>query len=93
MPVEDANKEWSEDESPYQTVARIKIPKQEAYSDARRQYVDSLSFSPAHSLEAHRPLGSIMRARLRAYPEMARVRRQGNNESLNEPTSVDEVPA
>jgi hypothetical protein len=93
MPVEDANKEWSEEESPYLPVARIKLPRQEAYSDARQQYVDSLSFSPAHSLEAHRPLGSIMRARLRAYPEMSRVRRQGNNEPLSEPTSIDEVPA
>jgi hypothetical protein len=93
MPVEDASKEWSEEESPYEPVARIKLPRQEAYSDARRQYVDSLSFSPAHSLEAHRPLGSIMRARLHAYPEMSRVRRQGNNEPLSEPTSIDQVPA
>lgn len=93
MPVEDANTEWSEDESPYKTVARIRLLKQEAYSEARRQFVDSLSFSVAHCLEAHRPLGSIMRARLKAYPEMSRLRRQGNNEPQAEPTSIDEVPA
>ena len=93
MPVEDATQEWSEDESPYKTVARIRLPKQEAYSEARQQYVEGLSFSPAHSLEAHRPLGSIMRARLRAYTEMSRIRRQGNNNPLAEPTSLDEVPA
>ena len=93
MPVEDANKEWSEDESPYKTVARIRLPKQEAYSEARQQYVDSLSFSVAHCLEAHRPLGPIMRARLKAYPDLARLRRQGNNEPQAEPASIDEVPA
>ena len=92
MPVEDASKEWSEEESPYLPVARIYLPQQEAYSEARQQYVEALSFSIAHSLEAHRPLGSVMRARLRAYPEMARLRRQGNGEPLGEPTSIDQVP-
>ena len=80
MPVEDASQEWSETESPYLPVARIRLPRQEAYSEARQAYIESLSFSVAHSLEAHRPLGSIMRARLRAYPVMASLRRQGNQE-------------
>jgi hypothetical protein len=93
MPVEDATKEWSEEESPYLPVARIRLPQQEAYSEARQQYVEALSFSPAHSLEAHRPLGSIMRARLHAYPALAAVRRQGNHQPLAEPTSIDQVPA
>ncbi|GAB3702751.1 catalase family protein [Spirosoma flavus] len=92
MPVEDANKEWSEEESPYVPVAQMRLPKQDAYSEGRQQYVESLSFSPAHSLEAHRPLGSIMRARLRAYPELSRVRRSGNNQPLEEPTSIEQVP-
>ncbi|WP_262893166.1 hypothetical protein [Spirosoma validum] len=38
-------------------------------------------------------LGSVMRARLKAYPEMSRVRRQGNNQPQTEPNSIDEVPA
>ncbi len=93
MPVEDANKEWSEADSPYQPVARIRLPRQDAYSEARQQYVEALSFSPAHSLEAHRPLGSIMRARLQAYPTLSSIRRTGNNQPLEEPTSIDAVPA
>lgn len=93
MPIEDASKEWSEAESPYQPVARIRLPRQEAYSDARQAYVEGLSFSPAHSLEVHRPLGSIMRARLQAYPAMSQRRRQGNHNPLGEPTSIDQVPA
>ncbi|RZK27887.1 MAG: catalase, partial [Hymenobacter sp.] len=93
MPIEDATKEWSEQDSPYLPVARIRLPRQEAYSEARQHYVEGLSFSPAHTLEAHRPLGSIMRARLQAYPAMSQIRRQGNHDPLGEPTSIDQVPA
>ena len=93
MPIEDVNKEWSADESPFVTVAHLKLPKQNAYSDARRAYFDdALSFSPAHSLAAHRPLGSIMRARLRAYPEMSSVRRNATGRNIGEPASIDDIP-
>ena len=44
-------------------------------------------------LAAHRPLGSIQRARLAAYPHMARARLQANGRSLAEPRSIEEVPA
>lgn len=93
MPVEDASVEWPEDKSPYRTVARLRLPRQDAFSPARRDYVDGLSFCVSHSLAAHRPLGSIMRARLHAYPAMARLRRQANGVPLREPASIDEVPA
>ena len=63
MPVEDPSVEWPEDKSPYQGVAKITVKPQNAYSPARRVYVDEeLSFNPFHALEAHRPLGNIMRA-------------------------------
>lgn len=93
MPVEDASVEWPEEKSPYRTVARLRLPRQEAYSPARRAFVDGLSFCVSRSLAAHRPLGSIMRARLRAYPVMSRLRREANGTPLQEPTSIDEVPA
>ncbi len=94
MPVENANTEWSEEASPYKAVARLTLPRQEAYTEARRAYVDeALSFCPSHSLAAHRPLGSIMRARLRAYPEMSAHRRTKNGRPLTEPRSIEEVPA
>ena len=93
MPVEDASKEWPEQESPYRTVARLAFPRQDAFTEARRRYVDEdLSFCVSHSLVAHRPLGSIMRARLRAYPAMSRLRREANGRPLAEPRSVAEVP-
>jgi len=93
MPVEEANKEWREDESPYLPVARIRLPKQDAYSEGRQQYIEGLSFCVSHCLVDHQPLGSIMRARLRAYPEMSRVRRTGNGQPLTEPASIEDIPA
>jgi hypothetical protein len=45
-----------------------------------------LSFQPAHALAAHRPLGSLMRARLVTY------RHQENRQQQVEPTSVSQVP-
>lgn len=60
MPIEDASIQWSEDESPYLPIAKITIPTQDAYSPARRVYVDEvLSFSAWHCIPEHRPLGSI----------------------------------
>ena len=94
MPVEDASKPWPEDQSPYQSVARISIPPQEAYSPARQEYFDQvLSFQPAHSLAAHRPLGSLMRARLHTYQALSAYRHGQNQKLQVEPTSVEQVPA
>ena len=37
-----------------------------------------MSFCPSHGLAARRPLGSIMRVRLRAYEVLGRKRRELN---------------
>lgn len=93
MPVEDASAEWSEEASPYRPVARIILPPQAAYSPARRVHIDEvLAFSPAHALAAHRPLGSLMRARLKAYEPSARFRHAMNLRERHEPRSLDEIP-
>ena len=94
MPIEDAMAPWSEDESPYVIVARLVIPAQDAFDASRADVVDgNFSFSPAHSLVVHRPLGGINRARLVVYTTMANMRRQENNRPIHEPTSIDQVPA
>lgn len=93
MPVEDANAEWPEEEAPYVTVARLVLPRQEAYSPARARYfTDVLAFRPAHSLAAHRPLGSVMRARLQVYETLQTFRGQRNGVAQQEPKDVSEVP-
>jgi len=93
MPIENAHAEWPEDESPYLPVARLLFPPQDAYTEARRRFVDEqLSFNPAHSLEAHRPLGGLNRARLAVYAPMAAARRTRNGLPLTEPISIDQLP-
>ena len=92
--IEDASKEWPITESPYRTVATLHLPRQAAYSDARRTYFDErLTFTPANSLAAHRPLGSVMRARLQVYRALSAFRQQENGVTAATPTSVDEIPA
>lgn len=94
MPVEDASKRWDEEASPYRTVARLVLPPQDGYAEAKRKYADDvLSFRPAHSLAAHRPLGSLMRARLKTYQALSRFRHERNNVAEVEPNSIDQVPA
>ncbi len=94
FPIEAADKKWPEDKSPWQTVARITVTPQDSYSDARQLYVDErLSFSPWHALDAHRPLGGIMRSRLKAYEEAIKYRAQRNDRERVEPSDISDVPA
>jgi hypothetical protein len=94
MPVEDASVLWPAHLSPHQVVATIHLPAQDAYSDARRRYADDvLSFNPWHALDAHRPLGSIMRSRRRAYAQSSGFRHSYNGIEQHEPASITELPA
>lgn len=93
MPVENASIRWSEDESPYQPLAKVTIPVQEAYSPARRVYVDEvLSFNAWHCIPEHRPLGSIQRVRMKAYELSSLYRHKMNQQPRVEPRSIDEMP-
>ncbi len=93
MPVENASVVWPENESPYVPVARLVLPAQDAYSPARQAYFDDvLSFRPAHALAAHRPLGSLMRARLTTYQALSTYRHKRNGQLQAEPAAIDGVP-
>ncbi|WP_236066919.1 catalase family protein [Paraburkholderia haematera] len=93
MPIEDAAVVWDEKSSPQQVIARIVIPRQEAYSPARQAYGDEvLSFSPWHAIEAHRPLGSIMRIRRTVYEQSSLFRHTTNGEPRREPEDISELP-
>jgi hypothetical protein len=94
MPIEDASVRWPEELSPHRRVAVLHLPAQDPYSDARRRYADDvLSFSPWHALEAHRPLGSIMRSRRMAYAGSSNFRHTVNGVQKREPSSIEELPA
>lgn len=76
MPVEDASVEWPEDESPYLTVGKVTFDPQDAWTPEKVAVVeDKMYFSPWHGLAAHRPLGSIQRARNATYKASAAFRR------------------
>lgn len=93
MPVEDAHADWDQKVSPYRTVARLTLPPQNAYSEARRRFFDEgLGFQPAHALAAHRPLGGVMRARLAVYRRLQDHRRGINGVEPISPRSLSEVP-
>lgn len=89
MPIEDAAAKWPEDESPYVPVARITAAPQDSWSDALRDAVeDCMAFNPWIGLAAHRPLGSIMRARRPAYAAAREYRARANGVEISEPVRL-----
>ena len=89
MPIEDAAATWSESESPYRPIARITAAVQDTWPDSFRDYVeDHLGFDPWIGLAAHRPLGSVMRARRPAYAAARAYRARSNQVTIEEPVAL-----
>ncbi|MFL4149784.1 catalase, partial [Escherichia coli] len=66
---------------------------QETFSDARRVWADDvLAFSPWNGIEAHRPLGSIMRIRRHVYQASSGRRHRLNAITPAEPRSAADIP-
>jgi hypothetical protein len=76
MPIEDAAVEWSEDRAPFVKMATLRIPPQQFRTPERAGLSEKLSFSPAHALVEHRPIGAINRGRIRIYTEQSAFRHQ-----------------
>lgn len=69
-PIEDPTVLWSEEASPWITVGRLTLPKQDLTSEQGQRVADAveaMSFDPWHAAEELRPLGEMMRARSHAY--------------------------
>ncbi len=91
MPIEDATVVWPEDKSPYVTVARLTVKPQNSWSAESVAAVDEgLAFSPWHGLAAHRPLGSVMRARNSTYVSSVKFRSKHNGCPIHEPKPSQE---
>ena len=75
-PIEDATVEWTEKDSPYLPVARIRIPKQRIDEASRLSACEAMAFNPWHALADHRPLGSMNRARREIYRALSEFRRE-----------------
>jgi len=94
QPIEDSSVDWPVEISPYRTVATIRLPRQDAYSAERVRYFDEvMTFRPAHSLALHRPLGSIMRARLQVYRALSEFRHRENGIQAEDTAAIDRIPA
>jgi hypothetical protein len=90
MPIEDASVEWPEKLSPYVAVARLRMAPQRAWSEALSRLVDDgMQFNPWHALDAHRPLGAIMRVRKEVYAMSKRFRAERNGVDIVEPRDLD----
>ena len=86
MPIEDASVEWSEKESPFVSVATLRIPKQTFDSEKQLTFARKLTFNPWHTIASHRPLGNQNRARKVVYQKTAQMRQAINGEAHVEPT-------
>ena len=89
MPIEDVTIEWPENQSPYRTVARLVLPRQDIALLLQQDDYRNLAFNVWHALAAHRPLGGINRVRRAAYPVSAAWRRQQTTVTFDAPTSAD----
>ncbi|RZM17489.1 MAG: catalase, partial [Sphingomonas sp.] len=94
QPIEDTSVEWPAHDSQYRKVATIRLPRQTAYGPDRVHYFDEImTFRPAHSLEAHRPLGGVMRARLQVYRALSALRHARNGIAEASTARIEDIPA
>jgi hypothetical protein len=91
MPVEDVTVEWPERCSPFVTVARLRLPRQDIDGDQNRALEDAISISPWLCTAEHRPLGNIQRARKEVYGQSSLLRHQLNHQERREPRNLAEV--
>lgn len=98
MPVEDPSVEWREEESFFSSlkrpfggedpiskfipIATIDIPAQEFSSPAQEDFCERLSINPWRTLAVQRPLGNLMRSRLKAYAASAKERTRVNGKPI-----------
>jgi hypothetical protein len=76
-PIEDTSVRWEPENAPFVKVAQLRIPGcnlDDPLTSARSEEIDQYSFSPWHTIEEHRPLGNVMRARRVAYQASATLR-------------------
>jgi len=87
QPIEDALVPWSQELSPFEKVATLRLPQQKVDIPERNQTGENLSMDPWHSLPEHRPLGDVNRARKTVYVEISKFRHERNLAPLEEPVA------
>jgi hypothetical protein len=89
MPVEDAATRWDENLSPFVAVATLRMAQQDFDNAARNRQGEDMRFSPWHCLAAHRPIGSINRARRAVYHGISGLRRRVNGVATDDQANVN----
>jgi len=93
QPVEFAGKVWDPEKYPWQTVARLVIPKQDSFNyELKAFWEDRLRVDPWLGLKSMQPLGSPNRLRRTVYPASSALRRKMNGTSEIHVKSMDEIP-
>ncbi len=92
QPLEDPTVVWDPADTQPIRVATLVIPKQDISGDRNLQVAENLSYSVWHSIQAHKPLGAINRARGVIYKAGAEQRREANGvEQREEPTEIPKI--
>lgn len=91
--VEYAGTPWDDEKYPWQTVAKVIIPKQDSSISVRKAFwEDHMRLDPWHGLKSFQPLGSSNRLRRVVYPASSALRRQTNGRKQIDLTSIDQIP-
>jgi hypothetical protein len=92
-PTEDGSVVWDEATAPYQTIATVEFPPQDALTAERRIFwEDKMKLSPWNALAEHQPLGSINRLRKVVYDMSRKKREIVNATSTLAVNRIDEIP-
>ncbi|MCJ1298907.1 hypothetical protein MMC08_001698 [Hypocenomyce scalaris] len=93
QPVEYAGKVWDPEKYPWQTVAKLVIPKQDSFNyDFKAFWEDHMRLDPWMGLKSFQPLGSPNRLRRVVYPASSALKRKMNGRKCIDIKTMDEVP-
>jgi hypothetical protein len=87
MPVDNTSVKWPQELSPWVTVARVDLPRQDIGGDENVAAADATSITPWRSREEHRPVGEIQRVRQEVYRRSSIERHRINGQQRREPVS------
>lgn len=93
QPVEYVGKVWDPQKYPWQTVAYLRIPKQDSFNyELKSFWEDHIRVDPWHGLKSMQPLGSSNRLRRVVYPASSALRRKMNGRPEIQLKSINELP-
>lgn len=91
MPFEDLTVEWPEAASPFVTVARLRLPRQDIGDEANLRAAEGISLTPWRCPKLHHPVGSLQRLRKEVYRQSSIHRHNVNGVTRQEPRTPDDL--